>query len=95
MDKEKLEYPQKEGMVKSVKDTAGLPYNDFAGGIAVKIRSIVNEKLDNKQKIKLLNGIIENRGFVTVSENTEKATVTKVFENHVKPEKMKNSPQSV
>jgi len=80
MEQEKLEYPQKEGSIKTVKDTACLPYNDLAGGIAVKIRSIVNEKLDNRQKVKLLNEIVENRGFVTVSENTEKETVTKMFE---------------
>ena len=58
---------------------SGVLYNDITGGIAQKIIRIVNKNIDNREKIKLLREITQNKGFDLLEKNTEKGTSIKVF----------------
>ena len=64
----------------SAKSNSGVLYDDITGGIATKLIKVINGKLDNREKIKILKEVIENKGFNVLSKNTGKGTVTKVFE---------------
>ena len=54
-------------------------YSDITGGIATKLIEVINGSLDNREKARILNEIIQNEGFSLVHKNTDKDTVTKVF----------------
>jgi len=66
------------------KDKSGILYNDLTLGIAPKLIRIVNEKLDNRERTQILRDIIENKGFNILSKNTERGTVTNVFNTVIK-----------
>jgi len=51
----------------------------FTLGIAQKLQSAIDKNLNDRQKSKILNELIQNKGFSTVSKNTEKGTVTKIY----------------
>ena len=38
-------------------------YSNLTGGIAAKLIELANEKTDNREKVKILNEIIDNKGF--------------------------------
>ena len=55
-------------------------YSNLTDGIAAKLVELVNEKTDNKEKVKILNEIIDNKGFEIKERNAETKSIIKVFE---------------
>ena len=59
-----------------VKRTETLLYSDITGDIATKIATLVNERVDNKKRVEILNEIIRNKGFNVIPRTSNK---TKIF----------------
>ena len=57
-------------------------YSDITGNIATKLSEVINGKLENREKARILNEVISLDGFATVSKGTSRKpqTVTKKFE---------------
>ena len=55
-------------------------YSNLTDGIAAKLVELANEKTDNREKVKILNEIIDNKGFEIKERNAETKSIIKVFE---------------
>jgi len=58
---------------------SGTLYSDVTFGIALKLQSAIDKNLNDRQKSRILNELIQNRGFYTVSKSAEKGAVTKIY----------------
>jgi hypothetical protein len=65
-----------------IKRNNDILYSDITGDIATKLLEVINGKLENREKARILNEIISLSGFATISKgaNGKLQTVTKKFE---------------
>jgi hypothetical protein len=56
-----------------------LKYTGYYGDIVTKLITVINGKLNNRDKISILCEIIQHKGFVTKLKDNEAKTTTKVF----------------
>jgi hypothetical protein len=73
----------KQGLIKlsEIKRSNDILYSDITGGIATKLSDVINSKLENREKAKILNDIISMKGFAMVNKGSsgKLQTVTKKF----------------
>jgi len=67
------------GQLSEVKRKEKVLYSRLTKGIAPNLIALLNENTDNKKRTKILNEIIENKGFELKHINTETKATTKVF----------------